>query len=278
MIYTNFSYPSQYLFLGNAPLRKPFAQDEEIMNSIPLLNAEVLTGRDDNFIDHARLERPVHRDIVEPWLALRADAAAAGFDLAIASGYRNYQRQFEIWNAKAGGTRPVVDDEGNAIDSDTLDERQLALAILRWSALPGASRHHWGTDIDVFDRAAVPDDYVLQLSAAEAADDGPFGPLHRWLDERIAADRAYGFFRPYQFDRGGIAPERWHLSYAPLAARYQRCLKAEMLWRAVDTPALALRAAVAENWPMIFERFVWVAPEFYPLALRERLLTASDSA
>ena len=32
-------------------------------------------------------------------------------------------------------------------------------AILLWSALPGASRHHWGTDFDVFDRAAVPPDY-----------------------------------------------------------------------------------------------------------------------
>ena len=27
--------------------------------------------------------------------------------------------------------------------------------ILLWSALPGGSRHHWGTDVDVFDAAAV---------------------------------------------------------------------------------------------------------------------------
>ncbi|MCZ8486094.1 D-alanyl-D-alanine carboxypeptidase family protein [Vibrio lentus] len=29
-------------------------------------------------------------------------------------------------------------------------EQQKLSAILRWSALPGASRHHWGCDFDVF--------------------------------------------------------------------------------------------------------------------------------
>ncbi|HET8710896.1 MAG TPA: M15 family metallopeptidase, partial [Spongiibacteraceae bacterium] len=232
--------------------------------------------RDDNFIDHAGLELPVHRDIVEPFQALQAAAAEAGFDLAIASGYRNYQRQLQIWNAKARGERAVYADDGTELDMSMLSERERVFAILRWSALPGVSRHHWGTDIDVYDRAAVPQAYVVQLSGEEVADTGPFGPLHRWLDERIASDRAFGFFRPYQADRGGVAPERWHLSYAPLAARYQRCLKLEALWPVIDSPALALRDTIAENWPAIFERFVWVPPQFYPEALRERVVGASD--
>lgn len=245
------------------------------MISVPLLTPEVLTGRDDNFIDHASLERPVHRDIVQPFLALRAAAAEAGFDLAVASGYRNYHRQLQIWNAKAKGERPVYSDDGVAVDIAALTDSELAFAILRWSALPGASRHHWGTDIDIYDRAAVASDYSVRLDQAEVADDGPFGPLHRWLDERIAADEAFGFFRPYQTDHGGIAAERWHLSYAPLAARYQRCLKASALWQAIDLPGLALRTTIAENWPMIFERFIWVAPKCYPMAWRERVMNAN---
>lgn len=241
------------------------------MRSVPLLTPEVLTGRDDNFIDHASLELPVHTDVVAPFLALRAAAAEAGFDLAIASGYRNYHRQLQIWNAKARGERPVYADDGSVLDIATLSESDLALAILRWSALPGASRHHWGTDIDIYDRAAVSADYRVQLSQAEAADDGPFGPLHRWLDERIASDRAFGFFRPYQHDKGGVAAERWHLSYAPLAARYQRCLKPAALWSAIDAPGLALRGAIAQIWPEIFERFIWVEPQCYPAEWRERV-------
>lgn len=244
------------------------------MKQIPLLNAALLTGRDDNFIDHASLERPVHQEIVAPWRRLVADARAAGFEPAIVSGYRDYARQLAIWNAKAGGERPVLDDRGEPLQLADLDDWQRVQAILRWSALPGASRHHWGTDIDIYDRAAVPPDYAVQLTPDEVADDGPFGPLHRWLDERIAADASHGFFRPYDCDRGGVAPERWHLSYAPIAVRYQRQLTPERLLGELDSPLLALRAAITEHWPTIFERYVRVPPERYPLAYRERLASS----
>jgi len=45
-------------------------------------------------------------------------------------------------------------------------------AILHWSALPGASRHHWGTEIDVIDRAALADGRKAQLIPAEYGADG----------------------------------------------------------------------------------------------------------
>lgn len=240
-------------------------------NQIPILTAALLTGRDDNFIDHASLERPVHRDLVAPWRRLVQDARAAGFEPAIASGYRDYARQLVIWNAKAAGERPVLDSAGAALDIATLDAWSLAQAILRWSALPGASRHHWGTDIDIYDRAAVSDDYRVQLTPEEVADDGPFGPLHRWLDERIAAGASHGFFRPYDRDRGGVAPERWHLSYAPTAARYQRQLAARTLLEGLDSPALALRDAVVQHWPTIYARYIDVPAEHYPEPYRARL-------
>jgi LAS superfamily LD-carboxypeptidase LdcB len=243
-------------------------------NQIPLLTAALLTGRDDNFIDHASLERPVHRAIVDPWRELARDAREAGFDLAIASGYRDYARQLAIWNAKAGGTRPVLDTHGQPLQLAGLDDWGLVQAILRWSALPGASRHHWGTDIDIYDRAAVPDQYQVQLTPEEVATDGPFGPLHRWLDERIAAGASHGFFRPYDRDRGGVAPERWHLSHAPTAARYQRQLTPATLLDELDTPVLALRDAIVAHWPAIYERYVQVPAEHYPLAYRATLTRA----
>ena len=37
------------------------------------------------------------------------------------------------------------------------------VGILEWSALPGASRHHWGSEFDVFDLAALPEGYRVQL-------------------------------------------------------------------------------------------------------------------
>lgn len=241
------------------------------MTQVPLLNDGLLTGRDDAFIDHEYLERPVHRAVVPAWQALVADARAAGFDPAIASGFRNYQRQLLIWNGKACGERAVLDSTGQPLDVAALDEWALVQAILRWSALPGASRHHWGTDIDVYDRAAVDAAYAVQLTPDEVADDGPFGAFHRWLDERIERGESHGFFRPYAADTGGVAPERWHLSYAPMALYYQRYMSAERLWTALDMPGLALRGCVEQHWPEIFERFIQVAPATYPPAYRHRV-------
>jgi LAS superfamily LD-carboxypeptidase LdcB len=241
-------------------------------NQIPLLTAALLTGRDDNFIDHASLERPVHRDLVAAWRRLRQDAGAAGFELTIASGYRDYSRQLTIWNAKARGERPTLDNDGIPLRLVELSEWAQVQAILRWSALPGASRHHWGTDIDIYDSAAVPDYYRVQLTPEEVAPAGPFGPLHQWLDERIAQDASYGFFRPYDRDLGGVAPERWHLSYAPTAARYQRQLRADLLLKDLEESTLVLRDTVRQHWAAIYGRYVWVPAECYPQQYQARVL------
>ena len=204
--------------------------------------------------DHRLL--PEARDA---FLALARDARSAGFDLRIASAYRDFARQRLIWNGKLAGERPVVDDRDAPVDILGLAPRERIDCVLRFSALPGASRHHWGSDLDVFDAAAVPADYRLRLDAAEVADDGVFGPLHCWLDERIASGTSHGFFRPYDLDRGGTAPERWHLSYAPAARTFLGRLSCDLLRRAWDEAGigeLALRDCVEDCLEELFERFV----------------------
>ncbi len=216
-----------------------------------------LTGKTDVHIDRDRLPVPLHRDVVAPFRALQRDARAAGFDLQPVSGFRDFARQLRIWNAKAGGERPVLDATGVPLALQSLSPPERVFAILRWSALPGASRHHWGTDIDIYDAAAVPAGYRVQLTPVEVADDGVFGPLHRWLDSAIASGHSHGFVRPYGVDRGGVAPERWHLSYAPIAMACQAQLSEQVLAAAVlDTPDLSLRDTIAEQWTTIFRRFI----------------------
>ena len=156
--------------------------------------------------DAARLSVSVHRDVVEPFLSLRAAAATAGFDLAIESGFRGFDRQLSIWNRKARGDLAVLDANARPLNIATLSEREVVFAILRWSALPGASRHHWGTDIDVYDAAAKPEGYQIELVPSEYDGEGMFATLSAWLDERIANRTSFGFFRPYDRDRSGIAP------------------------------------------------------------------------
>lgn len=200
----------------------------------------------------------VHREVVSPLSRLCEQASEAGFDLRVASGFRDFERQLHIWNLKARGHRPVLGDRGQVIDFESLSARDKVFAILRWSALPGASRHHWGTDLDVYDAAAIPQDYKLQLIPEEYCGEGPFAPLSQWLSQQIARGEAQGFTRPYQEDRGGVAPEPWHLSYTPLASRFQRQLTAAGLRRVLEQTELELKAAVLEHLDEIYERFVYV--------------------
>ena len=197
------------------------------------------------------------------WMALAAlqqDAQQAGFNLQVASAYRSYARQRTIFNAKALGERAVHDDAGRLLDIAGMDTVTALHAILRFSALPGTSRHHWGTDLDIYDAAAVPSGYDVQLTPEEVADTGVFGPLHRWLDVQIQRGAAHGFFRPYDVDRGGVAPERWHLSYAPESSFCQQQLDARLLERLLSQ-ADALQPAVMaqtvlEHLPALLEQYV----------------------
>ena len=197
---------------------------------------------------------------------LRHDARAAGFDLRVVSGFRSFQRQAEIWNAKAAGLRPVLDAYERPMDVGTLSERELVFAILRWSALPGASRHHWGSDMDVIDAGAFPPGYRLRLSVEETRVGGPFAPLHRWLGERIAAGRAYGVFRPYTGEVCAVAPEPWHLSFAPLAWECQRSFDPGALRQAHRDAGLALQPVIDDCCEEILGRYFDVPAALYASA------------
>ena len=152
--------------------------------------------------------------------------------------------------------RPVLDDTGSPIDLESLSDCDKVMAILRWSALPGCSRHHWGTDMDVWDAAAVPGDYRLQLVPEEYAGSGPFCRLSEWLQEHAAG---FGFIRPYAIDRGGVAPEPWHLSYLPVARLFEEKLDRVFLREILDNDQLELRDAVLSNLDTIMARFIFPA-------------------
>ncbi len=148
-------------------------------------------------------------------------AKNSGLNLSVASGYRDYGRQLAIFNAKMRGERPVYGDTGALISKQSRTSDEWLHAILRYSALPGTSRHHWGTDFDIWDPSAVSAGYALQLHASEYNDEGPFAPLSDWLTSLISKDDAEGFYRPYTGEAGGVAPEPWHLSHRPSARGFQ---------------------------------------------------------
>ncbi len=213
-----------------------------------------LTGRATTHV--VTLEDPpctLHRAVVEPFLALRAAAAAEGIDLKPVSTFRDFSRQLAIWNAKCRGERDLFDREGVLLDYASLNEDEVVTAILHWSALPGASRHHWGTEIDVIDGRTAEPGRAPQLLPEEYAPGGRYAHLDVWLESHAAR---FGFYRPYATDRGGVQPEPWHLSYAPVAQAALEQLTPAMLSEALTGAAFDAAATVDARLPEIYDRYV----------------------
>lgn len=194
-----------------------------------------------------------HRHALVPWQRLVRAAARDGLALAAVSAYRGFDAQLAIWNAKWRGERPVLDRAGRAVDMRRLSAAGRMEAILVWSALPGASRHHWGTEFDVVDRAALPPGYQVRLVPAEYSPGGPFEHLGGWLDRQL---HRHGFHRPYRRDRGGVAPEPWHLSCTAVASEASRRFRLAHLRAALATAPMEGREVVLARLPALYERFV----------------------
>lgn len=224
------------------------------------LNIAQLTGQSQSHLQEVFPGHFLHRDVVAAYLLLVEQAAEEGIALRLASAFRSFDRQLVIWNAKARGERPVVGDDGELVAMAELSERDKVFAMLRWSALPGASRHHWGSDMDIWDSAAVNDNYELQLTPDEYAEGGPFADCSRWLDALISRGKTE-FFRPYTEvetggKTGGVAAEPWHLSFRPLASICEQALTLDVLYPLIENTDICLQEAILENFDEIYSRFI----------------------
>lgn len=177
-----------------------------------------LSGLNDHHVVEIDNGQRLHRQCVGAFYSMQEAAKNDGIDIQVASGFRDYQRQAAIWARK---TKELDALSGQAL-SDALH------AVLRWSAMPGASRHHWGTDMDVYAPSML-GDQALQLEPWEYAADGPMAKLSNWLQANAIE---YGFYWPYAKDLGGVSPEPWHLSYMPLACCYTKQFNTELLLQA----------------------------------------------
>jgi LAS superfamily LD-carboxypeptidase LdcB len=218
------------------------------------LNGLQLTGRDRGHI--VTLSEPrcmLHAAAVRPFLAMRDAALRDGFDLAPVSSFRDFARQRLIWNAKYRGERPARDRRGRLVKMSALDPGARVETILLWSALPGASRHHWGSDIDVADGKVIAAGYEPRLEVEEYRRGGPFAALSTWLSAHM---RRFGFYRPYTRRGAGVQPEPWHLSYAPIAQPALQRMTVRLLAEAIAGNGVEGEAEIVARLPLIRERYV----------------------
>ena len=219
------------------------------------MSKNVFLGMDDASIDFDVFERPVHAELIGPLRALKSLARESGFNLGLASGYRSYERQLAIWNEKVSGRRPVLDHNEQLVDINTVSKTQLIFLILRWSALPGASRHHWGTDIDVVDLTVLEDGASYDLTLAETMPGGIFGAMHIWLNG-ILNREGCDFYRPYSKDMGGVSPEPWHLSLFSAAKQFESFSSKDIILNCLQRSDLLLKQEIIANFDEIYDRFI----------------------
>ncbi|HEY0799948.1 MAG TPA: M15 family metallopeptidase [Steroidobacteraceae bacterium] len=218
------------------------------------MNEDELTGLARTHISAvADPECLLHLQAVTPFLNLRRAAQADGIDLVPMSSFRDFARQLTIWNGKFSGERPMFDASGAKLDAGGLTPVERIDAILLWSALPGASRHHWGTDLDLIDGNADAAGYQDKLTRKAYAPGGPFAPASEWLEMHAAR---FGFFRPYQGVRSAVQPEPWHFSFAPIAEKARRNLSSKILYAAIAAAPLLGKELVLERLDELHARYV----------------------
>ncbi|EMH2940107.1 M15 family metallopeptidase [Vibrio parahaemolyticus] len=187
-----------------------------------------LTGTTDSHLQSTMVGKKaflMHPDVANDLLNMIEAAKKAGFKMEIASGFRDFSRQRAIWNGKFEGELPILDSNSQPLNKAALSDEEKLKAILRWSALPGGSRHHWGCDFDVYARNLLPSDTKLQLEPWEYLE-GHQLAFYCWLKEHIDE---FGFFFPYLQDLGGVAIEPWHISHKTIGQQCAAQLNAEML-------------------------------------------------
>tara|TARA_A100000171_G_C2139721_1_gene153935 strand:+ start:4962 stop:5708 length:747 start_codon:yes stop_codon:yes gene_type:complete len=146
----------------------------------------------------------MHKEAKAAFSKMKIAAAEAGIQIEVVSAYRSFQRQKEIFEGKY-----------NRFTNQGLTPVQAIEKIIEYSTIPGTSRHHWGTDIDIIDGSATPRPASV-LQPEHFHGKGPFCKLKEWLDEHA---NNFGFYEVYtdNANRKGFKYEPWHFSYAPVS-------------------------------------------------------------
>ncbi len=216
------------------------------------INFNTLTGRTDAHLSQFNQFQLEVRTL-DSFLKLQKELAIYDIDLQIVSAYRSFERQLSIWNDKVEGKRKLYDSTGNLLDYNSLSEEEILQSILTWSAIPGASRHHWGTDLDVFDKN-IKEKSQVDLNNQEYETD--FKTLTTELTNKISSNNSYSFFRPYAEDLGGVSKELWHLSFGEVSSIYFKEYTFEIFKRNLQESDIFLKKIILKDLEFYYKNYL----------------------
>lgn len=155
----------------------------------------------------------IRKETYDAFLKMHSAAQKDGISLKLISATRNFDRQKQIWEAKWNGQKAV---SGKMLTKEetSKDPAGSARRIMEWSSMPGTSRHHWGTDVD--------------LNSLEPAHwlKGTGAKTYAWMQANASK---FGFCQVY-CEKGSKRPdgyneEKWHWSYLPLSVPFTKAYK-----------------------------------------------------
>ncbi|MGV6846653.1 MAG: M15 family metallopeptidase, partial [Lutibacter sp.] len=122
------------------------------------------------------------------------------------SAYRSFQRQKKIFESKY-----------NRFTQQGLTPKDAIEKIIEYTTIPGTSRHHWGTEIDIVDANGKILKPSLQVKNYET--NGVYNKLKIWMN---ANSERYGFYLVYtnNVNRAGFNYEPWHYTYHQISKKY----------------------------------------------------------
>ncbi len=187
------------LLLGGITLLPSFSED----NLPQEFTRNQLIGKGNPDIVGDSYLTKMHKETAVALHKMKDAAAKKNIKIEVVSAYRSFQRQKEIFEGKYV-----------KFTSEGLTPMQAIEKIIEYSTIPGTSRHHWGTDLDLIDGNAPRPKNVLMASNFHGT--GPFCKMKEWMNKHA---ESFGFFEVYtnNKNRKGFHYEPWHVSYAPVS-------------------------------------------------------------
>lgn len=164
---------------------------------------EVLIGKGNPVFygKNYKLQKEAHN----AFLLMQKAAMKEGIEIKVVSSYRSFEHQKRIWTRKY-----------KRFTEQGLSPEKTINKIIEYSTIPGTSRHHWGTDIDLVDGSVTQPASVLDPTNFEEG--AVFDKFKNWMD---ANANTFGFYLVYtnEIGRKGFKYEPWHFSYKSISKK-----------------------------------------------------------
>lgn len=155
-------------------------------------------------VSHLTSTKTLEKQTYLAFLKMKNAALKDNINIQVVSGFRSFERQKTIFERKLRNNK-----KAGLSTEDNLKK------IITYSTIPGTSRHHWGTDLDIID-ANQPQPKGGLLNPENYHGLGNYCGIKEWME---ANANQFGFYLVYtaNYHRKGFNYEPWHYSYKPVS-------------------------------------------------------------